>query len=413
MAEGILPQIKTKKRMEDVGNECFQELLSRSFFNRSTYNNVSCFMMHDLINDLAQCVAREFCYRLDDDNPSKITTSVCHLSYVQGINDEPEKFEILSEFQQLRTFLPFRFLDFGYSSSFTSMVSFLLPKLKCLHVLSLSHYPITKLPDSVGNLMHLRYLDLAYTAIECLPDSAALCITWRHLLSGCRHLSMLPTNMFNLVNLRHLDISGSSLTEMPAKFGRLKSLQVLTSFVVGSDGGVKVSELGELLELHGALLVVNLQNVVAREAFKARLRSKKYLHELEFKWTTTTHNVQSETDILDMLEPHQNVKRLKIQNFGGNKLPNWLGSSSFSSMVFLHLADCPSCVSLPSLGELPSLKELYIAKLISLQKLGPRFYGNVVEPFRFLKIMKFEDMPNWEQSRCTKKILVIMVHKEK
>ncbi|MED6149883.1 hypothetical protein PIB30_066889 [Stylosanthes scabra] len=32
MAEGILPKPETEKRIEDVGHECFQELLSRSFF---------------------------------------------------------------------------------------------------------------------------------------------------------------------------------------------------------------------------------------------------------------------------------------------------------------------------------------------------------------------------------------------
>ncbi|XP_061350054.1 putative disease resistance RPP13-like protein 1, partial [Gastrolobium bilobum] len=255
------------------------------------------------------------------------------------------------------------------------------------------------LHDYVGNLMHLRYLDLSYTAIEHLPDSVSTLYNLETLLLlGCRRLTMLPANMSNLVNLRHLDISGSRVTEMPAKFGRLKSLQVLTSFVVSSDGGSKVSELGELSELHGTLLIVNLQNVVdEREALNARLRRKKHLQELEFKWTTTTHDVQSETNVLEMLEPHQNVKRLKIQNFGGNKLPNWLGSSSFSSMVFLYLSECGSCLSLPSLGQLPSLRELYIAKMTSLQKVGPEFYGNAVEPFRSLKIMKFEDMPNWKK----------------
>lgn len=398
MAEGVLPQPKMERRMEEVGEECFQELLSRSFFHQSTHH-ISCYMMHDLINDLAQCVAGEFCYKLDDNSPSKITTSVRHVSYLQGIYDDPEKFEIFSECQQLRTFLPFRFSHFGHTSSITSMVSILLPKLKRLRVLSLSHYPITKLPDSVGNLLHLRYLDLAYTGIERLPDSVSTLYNLETLLlSGCRRLTMLPTNMSNLVKLRRLDISGSSVIEMPAKFGKLKSLQALTCFVVGSDGGSRISELGELLELHGALSIVNLQNVVdAREAFNARLRSKKYLHVLEFKWTTMTHYEQSETEVLKMLEPHQNVKRLKIQNFGGDKLPNWLGSFSLSSMVFLHLADCRSCLSLPSLGQLPSLREFCITTMTSLEKVGPEFYGNVLEPFRSLKIMKFEDMPNWEE----------------
>lgn len=152
------------------------------------------------------------------------------------------------------------------------------------------------------------------------------------------------------------------------------------------------------MQLRGTLLIENLQNVVnAREAFDARLKGKKYLHELEFRWTSTTHDVESETKVLDMLEPHENVRRLKIQSFGGDKLPDWLGSSWLSSMVLLHIADCGNCLSLPSLGQLPSLKELYITNMTSLQKLGPEFYGNEIKPFRHLEIVKFVELPNWEE----------------
>ncbi|XP_058783064.1 putative disease resistance RPP13-like protein 1 [Vicia villosa] len=398
MAEGILPQQRAEKRMEDVGEECFQELLSRSFFYPSIYN-VSHYMMHDLIHDVSQFVAGELYYNLDDNNPRIITSSVRHLSYLQGIYDDPEKFEIFSEFKQLRTFLPFKYSYFVYSSSITSMVSILLPKLKCLRVLSLSHYPITKLPDSIGNLMNMRYLDLAHTGIECLPDFVSTMYYLETLLlSGCRNLTMLPENMCNLVNMRQLDISGSNVTSMPANFGKLKSLQVLTSFVVGYERGSKISELGELSELRGALLISGLQNVVnPTEASRARLRMKKHLYELEFKWTTTTHDKESEASILNMLEPHQSLKILTIQNFGGDKFPNWLESSSFSCMVILHLANCENSKSLPSLGQLSSLTELYISKMKSIQKIGLEFYGNVIEPFRSLKIMKLEDMPNLEE----------------
>ncbi|KEH17610.1 NBS-LRR type disease resistance protein [Medicago truncatula] len=398
MAEGILPQQRTDKRMEDVREECFEVLLSRSFFYQSTYH-ASHYMMHDLIHDVAQFVAGEFCYNLDDNNPRKITTIVRHLSYLQGIYDDPEKFEIFSEFKQLRTFIPFKFSYFVYSSSITSMVSILLPKLKRLRVLSLSHYPITNLSDSIGVLMHMRYLDLSYTGIECLPDSVSTLYNLETLLlSGCRCLTILPENMSNLINLRQLDISGSTVTSMPPKFGKLKSLQVLTNFTVGNARGSKIGELGKLSKLHGTLSIGSLQNVIdAIEASHVQLKSKKCLHELEFKWSTTTHDEESETNVLDMLEPHENVKRLLIQNFGGKKLPNWLGNSPFSSMVFLQLTSCENCKSLPSLGQLSCLEELCISKMKSLQKVGLEFYGNVIEPFKSLKIMKFEDMPSWEE----------------
>ena len=64
MAEGLLEQ-KSQKQMEDVGHEYFQELLSASLFQKSSSNR-SLYVMHDLINDLAQWVAGESCFKLDN-----------------------------------------------------------------------------------------------------------------------------------------------------------------------------------------------------------------------------------------------------------------------------------------------------------------------------------------------------------
>ncbi|PWA83347.1 NB-ARC domains-containing protein [Artemisia annua] len=63
MAEGFLHNSATKKSMERLGEEYFQELLSRSFFQLAP-DDKSLFVMHDLMNDLATFVAGEFYLRL-------------------------------------------------------------------------------------------------------------------------------------------------------------------------------------------------------------------------------------------------------------------------------------------------------------------------------------------------------------
>ncbi|KAL7205915.1 hypothetical protein ACSBR2_018765 [Camellia fascicularis] len=65
MAEGFIQQ-QREKQMKDVGGEYFRELLSRCFFQPSSTGKSSKFVMHNLINDLAQVVARETCFRLED-----------------------------------------------------------------------------------------------------------------------------------------------------------------------------------------------------------------------------------------------------------------------------------------------------------------------------------------------------------
>ena len=59
MAEGFLQQPSGNDTTEEAGDKYFRELLSRLFFQPSTQKK-QCFMMHDLINDLAQFASGEF-----------------------------------------------------------------------------------------------------------------------------------------------------------------------------------------------------------------------------------------------------------------------------------------------------------------------------------------------------------------
>jgi hypothetical protein len=56
MAKDLLQPRDERKQIEDLGNEYFHNLLSRSFFQQSFKDELR-FLMHDLINDLAQRVA--------------------------------------------------------------------------------------------------------------------------------------------------------------------------------------------------------------------------------------------------------------------------------------------------------------------------------------------------------------------
>ena len=68
-------------------------------------------------------------------------------------------------------------------------------------------------------------------------------------------------NIHHLINLRYLDVCFCNLVEMPRKIRNLKSLQILSSFIVGKDSGTKIGELGELLYLRGELTITKLENV--------------------------------------------------------------------------------------------------------------------------------------------------------
>ena len=158
MAEGLLGGSKKEETMEDCGNMCFDNLLSKSFFQRASDDGSGVFLMHDLIHDLAQSVSGKFCSSLDDEKKSPISEQTRHSSYIMAwVYELSKKFDPFYEAHNLRTFLPvFRhpLLNGIYLSEKIS--NHLFPTLKCLRVLSLAKYRITKLPDSIGTLKHLR-----------------------------------------------------------------------------------------------------------------------------------------------------------------------------------------------------------------------------------------------------------------
>lgn len=183
MAEGFLQQPKGAKRMENLGAKYFDDLLARSFFQQSSRNG-ALFVMHDLINDLAQYVAGEVCFRLEDGLES--VHKARHVSYIRQKYDVFKKFEVLYKTESLRTFLPLPVhMGLGFRSSYLTkkVIDELLPKLRCLRVLSLSGYCINVLPNGIGKLKHLRYLDLSHTLIKILPESVStLCNCRRPIL---------------------------------------------------------------------------------------------------------------------------------------------------------------------------------------------------------------------------------------
>ncbi|WRX12942.1 hypothetical protein QQP08_005429 [Theobroma cacao] len=102
-------------------------------------------------------------------------------------------------------------------------------------------------------------------------------------------------------------------------------------------------------------------------------------------------------NVLDKLQPAENLERLQIKNFFGMSLPRWLGNALFSKMKSITLENCQNCNSLPPLGQLPSLKELAIYGMAGVKIVGPEFYGGGVIAFKSLETIWFENMENWEQ----------------
>ncbi|XP_059643623.1 putative disease resistance RPP13-like protein 1 [Cornus florida] len=413
MAEGLLQLSERKKRKEDFGRECFDGLLSMSFFQQSSGNKTG-FVMHDILNELAQFFAGEICFRLLDkfEGNEQYTIPTCarHLSYTHRTYQVFQKFRALYQVNHLRTFLPLSENgSHGQPISYLShkVLFDLLPKLQCLRVLSLSGYHISKLPDSIDNLKQLRYLNLSYTSIKWLPQSlGTLCNLETLLLRNCGRLCMLPPSIVNLISMRHLDNAGTKLLqEMPLGIGKLTNLQTLSKIIVGKGNGLRLTELKDLLYLRGMLSIVKLENVMGvQEAMDANLVGRQHLDELVLAWSQElddSRNENFEMDVLCKLQPHRNLKKLKVEFYGGMSFPRWIGDPTFSKMVNLSLSCCSRCKSLPPVGQLPLLKDLFVGGMHGVKSIGAEFckYDCPSEfpAFQSLERLTFEDMPEWEE----------------
>jgi Leucine-rich repeat (LRR) protein len=347
MAEGFLLQPKNKT-MEEVGDDYFLALVSRSLFQKSDHNE---YIMHDLVSDLAKFISKQFTLSLVDDCPPEIVSNTRHLSF-------HENFASFQEAKRLHTILELNLLrGYIYDTQFPLLMT------SCLRVLKLTHHVgFIKLPNSIGKLMHLRYLDVSHTSIKRLPNSICKLYNLQTLnLSYCNYLTALPRNTHKLINLLHLDITTTpNMKKMSRHFGRLKNLRTLTQFVVGKHSGCGIGELKKLNLLRGSLHIRNLQNVTSlTDAKDLNLVDKKYLEELLLWWNLLVEDTsERQIVVLKSLQPHSNLKSLSIGGYGGKSFPDWVGQ--LPSLEKLDLHWCPEVESFTE-GGLPSnLNEITI-----------------------------------------------------
>ena len=410
MAQGFLVQSRGVEEMEDIGEKYFDDLVSRSFFQQSTFLP-SYFSMHDIVSDLAAYVSGEVCFKLginesgsglEGENSCSLPERTRYLSITPAAayGGGRRMFRSIHGVQHLRALFPLYFFE----EVDIEALNDILPNLKRLRMLSLCHPEdiSSQLLNSIGNLKHLRLLDLSETSIERLPENVCtLYYLQALLLSECRHLIELPSNISNLVNLQHLDIERTNLKEMPPKMGKLTKLRTLQYYIVGKESESSMKELGNLSHLRKKLSIWNLRDVAnAQDALGANLKGKKKIEELRLTWDGNTDDTQHERYVLEKLEPSENVKQLVITGYGGTTFPGWLGKSSFSNMVQLTLSGCKNCIFLPPLGQLPSLEELQIEGFDEVMAVCSEFYGSdpsMEKPFKSLKILKFKGMKKWQE----------------
>ncbi|XP_039138997.1 putative disease resistance protein RGA3 isoform X2 [Dioscorea cayenensis subsp. rotundata] len=415
VAQGFILPFDEGTMLEDIGNEYFNNLLWRSFFQDVQWNGyankVTC-KMHDLIHDLARYVAGEECFVAEIGSKERLNIpGGCRFSAVVCSKNSSEIPFALDKQKKLRSLVlllkdSYTYIDLR--SAVKEVPARMFSSLPHLRVLDLSRSNIKELPIAIGRLKHLRLLDMSRTEVETLPNSITSLINlYRLNLEYCCRLRELPQGIASMFNLRHLRIYEClSLTQMPKRMGQLQDLLTLSKYVVGEDVGRTIMELRSLNLLCGQLQIDNLEKVRdASEANEANLKAKQNLRSLYLWWKMGVNEGPRreeyvDEDVLEALQPHPSLEKLVIIGYRGFAMPKWMTTAeslpSLSYLVSITLNRLKRLQELPPFGLLPALKVLNIYDMETLCKIGNEFFGES-GTFPCLQELNLCDMPNLKE----------------
>ncbi|KAJ6882810.1 disease resistance protein RGA3 isoform X2, partial [Populus alba x Populus x berolinensis] len=381
MAQGYLKETPSRD-MEVVGEEYFQVLVARSFFQdckKYGLENIR-FKMHDIVHDFAQYMTKNECLTVDVNalGGATVETSIERVRHLSMMLSEDTSFpKSIHKAKGLRSLL-----IHTRDPSVGAALPDLFKQLTCIRSLNLSGSFIKEIPNDIGKLIHLRHLNLAFCGVlESLPETTCdLCNLQSLDVTWCRSLKELAKAIGKLIKLRHLRIDGSGVAFIPKGIERITCLRTLDVFTVcgGGENESKAANLRELKNLNhigGSLIISNLGRGKedASDAAEAQLKNKKRLLGLELYFDREKTELQAnEGSLIEGLQPPSYLEYLTISSYGGLELPNWM--MTLTRLQSLKLDHCENLEVLPPLGRLPNLESLVLRSL-KVRRLDAGFLG--------------------------------------
>lgn len=156
--------------------------------------------------------------------------------YRSGVTELPEAIGCMSRLEWLN-------LNFNPVEHLPDAIG----ELARLEILQLSEAKLTHLPESIGKLKRLLFLRIDDSGLPALPESIGYLSALIKLQISGNRIETLPESMARLTQLEYVDLSDNPLTELPEYVGAWRNLQYLN---VRGTGLTRLPEsLGELKHL--------------------------------------------------------------------------------------------------------------------------------------------------------------------
>ncbi|ESW17614.1 hypothetical protein PHAVU_007G254200 [Phaseolus vulgaris] len=345
-ALGFLPPSKESESVIDITYQLMHELWSRSFLSDyDDMGNDCTFKLHDLVHDLATYIAKGEFERIDLRNP-KISENVQHLVFMDN-NLLAQAFPLTG----------LRSLCFPIGMNNQALLNTFLSRCKYLRILELSSYEFESLPDCIGKLKHLRYLNLQVSEnLEGLPNSVCKLQNLQTLdLCGCIKLQKLPKGIRNLISLRNLIITTKQLDFPKGEIASLTSLENLYFY-----------HCDNLESLFEGILLPTLKKLSLHDCKSLKFVSFDAITNLKGLSISQCYKLELWMGVGNQI-PDSRLKSLTLQDLPQLvTLPQWFQGSA-NSLETLVIADCINFKELPDW--LPTLISLKILVIINCPNL--------------------------------------------
>uniref|UniRef100_A0ACD5X2Y4 Uncharacterized protein n=2 Tax=Avena sativa TaxID=4498 RepID=A0ACD5X2Y4_AVESA len=317
--------------------------------------DVSLFTMHDLVHDLATVILAD-----QINNKGNVGGNRCRYALLTDCS-KPLQVSVSSP----ATLKALHFRDCGKIWLCGDAFS----RAECLQVLDLSECFIWKLPYSIGELKHLRFLRapriLDQTIPSCITELSEL--NYLNLRSSCNILA-LPESIGDMKSLMHLDLSGCvGIRELPISFTELKQLVHLDL----SHCHMSISEaFGGFTKLQ----YLNLSVQFATDAkpirvlaeFIGNLKKLRYLN-LSGCMKVIAPSEDQINSLLDSISTLPNLEHLDLSENELSSIPESMGN--LRKLHTLNLLGCYELRKLPdSMVNMVSLKVLNVNSWVKLDE---------------------------------------------
>ncbi|XP_062078314.1 disease resistance protein RPM1-like isoform X3 [Humulus lupulus] len=248
ISEGLV-KASGNKTLKDVAKEYLNELIGRNLVVFEIYYGALPYCRtHDLMREFIYSRANDLCFCRVLDGKNLIFGGKSRCLSIRGSMRNFS--ETIKEYSSVRSVFLFNFND-DLISNMSSLVT-LLQTCKLLKVLDFEGAHLDYLPEEIGYLFHLRYLNLKHTKIKVIPKCIGKLYNLQSLNLMFTLVQILPKTIGKLHNLQNLNLKLTSVQELPVEINKLRNLRHISSFfkdrtnrnisVHGTNLGVKIQE---------------------------------------------------------------------------------------------------------------------------------------------------------------------------